>query len=586
MARMIPPACSAITPNGERDLFEKIKMDPDTDGWVVLHSLDIKKHQSKLEGELDMVVLVPGKGVLCIEVKGCDVSRQDGKWIYPYGSSTEGPFKQVSRSMHSLRKYLVQKDKSFSKLLFFSAVVFTRINFDEQSPEWHSWQHISNLDFVRRPISSNINSILVRAHQHVASRVGPDSWYSDADSRPTESQVRAMVKHLRDNFEYTASPRIDVETLEKSIVQFTEEQFDSLDLLEDNQRILFKGPAGTGKTLLAIEAARRALRERNRVLLVCYNNLLGDWLVAQTAMLSDDPDVFKCGTFHSLLLEIAKTSPAKKASSEYWRKELPMMAVDRLLDDNCQQPAYDTLIIDEAQDLMNEEYLDVFDLLLDGGLAGGRWAFFGDFEHQAIYVDEGFGGALKTLGSLSLRAPHQSTYSLRTNCRNSRLIADTLAITSGLNPGYKRVLHDIQGSDVDPFFYSSAADQERQLELSIADLKKVFKASEIVILSMRNDAGSCAGIASAALKGARLSPIRKVQDCHAIPFSSIHAFKGLESPAVIITDIETVDDEMAQSLLYVGMSRARIRLVLLMNESCRKSYNRLLVAGLQITSRS
>jgi hypothetical protein len=62
-----------------------------TDGSV-LHSLDLKRHQSKIEGELDMVILVPALGVLCIEVKGCDVSRQDGKWIYPYETSVEGPF--------------------------------------------------------------------------------------------------------------------------------------------------------------------------------------------------------------------------------------------------------------------------------------------------------------------------------------------------------------------------------------------------------------------------------------------------------------------------------------------------------------
>jgi hypothetical protein len=77
MARMIPPVYATKTPLGEKDLFNKLRDDPDTAGWVVLHSLELKKHQSKIEGELDMVVLVPRLGVLCIEVKGCNVSRQD-----------------------------------------------------------------------------------------------------------------------------------------------------------------------------------------------------------------------------------------------------------------------------------------------------------------------------------------------------------------------------------------------------------------------------------------------------------------------------------------------------------------------------
>ncbi|MFZ3152206.1 NERD domain-containing protein [Pseudomonas sp.] len=582
MARMIPSSFPIKTPVGERDLFEKLRGDPDTTGWVVLHSLDLKKHQSKIEGELDMVVLVPGQGVLCIEVKGCDVSRLDGKWIYPYGASIEGPFKQASRAMHSLRDYLVDKDRSLSKLMFFSAVVFTRVNFDEQSPEWHPWQFINKLSFVRRPVSYNINNIFIRAHQHVASCSSSVSWYSGVHSRPSESQVRKMIALLRDNFEYSVSSRSDLESLEQRITQFTDEQFESLDLLRENERVLFKGPAGTGKTFLALETAKRAVFEGKRVLLVCYNSLLGEWLEAQTELFSDDPIKLKCGTFHSLLLEIAKVPP--KNTAEYWRKELPVIAADRLLDDKYPWPIFDMLVIDESQDLLEEEYLDVLDLLLKGGLAGGKWAFFGDFERQAIFMAEGSRGAQKAIESLCDRAPHHAKYSLRINCRNARQIADTLAITSGLAPGYRKVLHDIEGADVDPLFYSSAAEQESKLAYAILDLKKTFKAGEIVVLSMRNDESSCAGGASSSIAGIKLAPIRKVQDGYTIPFTSVHAFKGLEAPAVIITDIDILNDERARALLYVAMSRARVRLFLLMHESCRKNYDRLLDVGLQMTS--
>lgn len=585
MARMIPPACPAKTPAGEKDLFNKLRDDPDTVGWVVLHSLDLKKHKSKIEGELDMVVLVPGQGVLCIEVKGCDVSRQDGKWIYPYEISLEGPFKQASRSMHSLRTYLVGRDCTLSGLLFFSAAVFTRIDFDEQSPEWHPWQFINRRLFVRRPISSSISNILQRAHEHVASRVGKNSWYNDTDNRPSDGQVRRMVALLRDDFEYVVSPRRDLESLEQMICRFTEEQFDALDLLEDNDRVVFKGPAGTGKTFIAMEAAKRAIAEGKSVLLVCYNNLLGEWLKAQTAGYSDDPEVFQCRTFHNLLLEIAGEKPVKGAGSAYWKKDLPVRAADQLLDDASPCIAFDMLVIDEAQDLLEEEYLDVFDLLLKGGLAGGRWALFGDFERQAIYVSEGGMGVIQAIEAFSERAPVHARYSLRINCRNAEPIAETLVITSGLAPGYKRILHDIEGSDVDPLFYSSAADQEKQLVMAISDLKQTFKAGEIMVLSMRNDENSCAGRASVGSIGVQLAPIRQVQDSHTIPFASVHAFKGLEAPAVIITDIDRLDDEKARSLLYVGMSRARNRLFLLMNESCRSSYDRILDAGLEMTSR-
>jgi hypothetical protein len=582
---MIPPDCASKTPLGEKDLFHKLRDDPDTSGWIVLHSLDLKRHQSKIEGEIDMVVLAPGLGILCIEVKGCDVSRQDGKWIYPYETSIEGPFKQASKAMHSLRAYLVSKDSTLSKLLFFSAAVFTRIDFDEQSPEWHPWQFINRQLFIRRPISQNISVILQRAHEHVLSRVGHNSWYSEATSRPTDGQIRKIASLLREDFEYAVSPRSNLERVEQIICRFTEEQFDALDLLEDNDRVVFKGPAGTGKTFLAMEAAKRAISDGKSVLFLCFNNLLGDWLKVQTSSYSDDPKVFQCRTFHSLLLEISGEKFTPKEGDSYWKKELPIRALDRLLDNACRWHLYDIIVIDEAQDILEEAYLDVLDMLLKGGLAGGKWVLFGDFESQAIYISDGKAGAKLALDGLSNRAPRHVKFSLRINCRNAEPIAETLAITIGLTPGYKRVIHDIEGSEVDPLFYSTPDEQEIHLKNSIRLLKETFKAGEIVILSTRADEISCAENISSISSGFRVAPIRQVKDAQTIPYASIYAFKGLEAPAVILTDIESLNNERTRALLYVGMSRARIRLFMLMHESCRASYNQILDAGLEITSR-
>ena len=585
MARMIPPCYSRETPAGERDLFNKLRDDPSTSGWIVLHSLDIKKHQSKIEGELDMVIIVPDAGVICVEVKGCDVSRHEGKWIYPYETSVEGPFKQASKAMHSLRKYLITKDSSLSGIIFFSAVIFTRIDFNEESPEWHPWQFINRHLFVRRPISSNILNILECAHEHVKRKTGQYSWYNEVTSRPTEYHVRRIANLLRDDFEYVVSPRRAIDQLEESILHFTEEQLDGLDYFEDNSRIIFKGPAGTGKTFLALEAARRAMIEGKHVLLLCYNKLLGDWLKDQTSSFVNAGLQLRCGTLHSVLLDIAGARSVKDANNAYWEKQLPLLAVDHLLDDKRLFPLYDMLIVDEAQDIITEEYLDVLDLLLKGGLAGGRWALFGDFERQAIYVSDFGVGAYKAFECLASRAPNHVNCALRINCRNAEPIADTLTITSGLAPGYKKVLHDQEGADVDPLFYSSSGDQAILLRTAVSNLTGTFKPNEIIILSMKGDEASCAGTVAEGSCGTRLVPIRKVHDSKVIPFTSVHAFKGLEAAAVIITDIESLDDEKSQALLYVGMSRARIRLYMLMHECCRHTYDRILDSGIEKTLR-
>ena len=47
-----------------------------------------------------------------------------------------------------------------------------------------------------------------------------------------------------------------------------------------------------------------------------------------------------------------------------------------------------------------------------------------------------------------------------------------------------------------------------------------------------------------------------------VQYSTIHAFKGLEAPAVVVTDLDkTMTTDDFASLLYVGLTRATDRLV-------------------------
>lgn len=574
MARMIPSECGSVTPAGERELFNKLKLDPDTEGWVVLHSLDLKKHLTKIEGELDMVILVPNLGILCVEVKGCDVSRVDGKWIYPYDTSFEGPFKQASRSMHSLRNYIVGRDIGLKDILFFSCVFFTRIDFEEKSPEWHPWQAIGKYKFLRQPISKTVTDVLSSSHAHVQAVHG-GSWYSADKSKPTNYQVDRIANLLRENFGYSISPRTDVELVEENIAHFTEEQYEALEILEDNPRVIFKGAAGTGKTFLALEAARRAATKQKKVLLLSFNNLLGDWMRVQTAELRELDKNFDCRTFHGFLLKLTGDSP-KKNIPDYWTKRLPNSAVELLLDKSPYSQFYDLIIVDEAQDLMKDDYLDVLDLVLIGGLSGGSWAFFGDFEKQAIYASDPKESGEKFLQFLSERAPQQTKFTLRNNCRNALPIADLLTLACKLEPGYKRVLNEAFAFEADLRFYKDESDQLDKLNSTIEELLKRFKHSEIVVLSTKSDKNSIAALASETRTKYKLTPIRDRKVTDEISYTSIYSFKGMESRAVVLTDIEDLTGDKDQALLYVGISRARVGLVMLMNDACRAQYNFLL----------
>ena len=71
MARMSPNVISPETRSeGERRLFKLLRDDPATKGWTVLHSIDIPRHINNVSGEADFVIIVPGRGILILEVKG------------------------------------------------------------------------------------------------------------------------------------------------------------------------------------------------------------------------------------------------------------------------------------------------------------------------------------------------------------------------------------------------------------------------------------------------------------------------------------------------------------------------------------
>ena len=581
MARMIPPECPRDAPAGEAMLFQRLKDDPGTEGWVVLHSLVLRKHRSKAEGEVDMVVLVPNHGILCLEVKGCTVSRKDGLWIYPYDTSVEGPFRQSSGAMHALRNFLGQRDAALGTLLYISAVAFTRIDFDEESPEWDRWQVINSSMLRRMPVSHIVERILKKAHERAGALPVNRGWYDAQKSRPDAATVKRIASALRSNFEYVVPPQVDVQRVESSLRRLTEEQYDALDSIDGNCRVVMRGLAGTGKTFLALEAARRAASRGESVLLICFNRLLSAWLRCEIAAFPEDIGRnIRCRHLHGLFREIAGPSVQVQDHSFFWTQELPAIVIDRLLDEGDKHPGFDILLIDEAQDVIADPYLDTMDLLLKGGLAAGKWVFFGDFDNQAIYAKSNESMPLSMLEMIRSRAPDCAQFTLRVNCRNAAPIAETLVLACNVSPGYSRYLQEMEGAVVDPHFWKSGDDQMALLRRVIEGQRRRFSADEIVVLSMKNDDTSCAG--KMADSGITMAPLREGAEAHHehVRFGSIHAFKGLEAAAVIVTDIDHLDAN-AKTLLYVGMSRARVHLSLLMKESCRSSYDKMLTIGLR-----
>ena len=568
MARMIPPVFSAnVASDGERQIFEALQSDDATADWVVLHSLDIVKHRTQVAGEIDFVIIAPGLGVCCLEVKACrSLEIRDGRWRYGRAATWDerGPFKQSAVAMHSLRDQVARAESGLSSIAFCHAVALTHISFDVVSGEWHRWQALDR-DYLRsRGVAAAIAGVLRNMRRHLA-KTSSARWFRPKDARPDQGEIKRLGGVMRPNFEAHESPRARVQRIKAEAKKYTEEQFRALDFAEGNERVVFEGPAGTGKTLLAIESARRAARVGRRTLVLCYNELLGEWLKKEISPLAPMAD------FDRVARRMLQVSGLRaREDPEFWSTTLPLAAAAALEDDRGgTNSRYEQLIVDEAQDFLRDGYVDFLDRSLIGGLERGRVMLFGDFERQAVYR-----AADLTLGELKEGwITDLASFRLRDNCRNTPRVAAFASIVGGMDPDYRSVLR--KDDYVDPTiieFRNEAEQRSKLIQLLLDLLDEGFELSDIGVLSMRSwDA--CMNSISSVNSKTRFSGGERPGK-RGVFSTSIRRFKGLEAPVIVVTDIEEIVSDDAQKLLYVAVTRAIDKLVLLIRSGARKEYVR------------
>lgn len=556
---MIPAVISPDTASpGERDVFRRLRDDPATEEWIVLHSFELPAHKTQTRGEADFVILVPARGILCLEVKAHTHVRYTsrGEWILGSDPPTHrGPFKQAERNMYSVMEILGRRRQEDARsVVVWFAVLFTHTEFDQPGVEWNDWESLDLRDLNRHPMSELVCGVLDKARERVPRKVLED--------HPTSRQCRAIAAALRPAFEVVRSPAGRRRQHEEELRAFTEMQYAALDHMrpERNPRVIFEGPAGTGKTLLAIEAARRAEIEDERPLLLCFNRLLGAWLKAQAGMIGAGSSI---KTLHGLMRELANVDVPAAAGPDFWERELPEKAIAALVD--AQSPVqFGLLIADEAQDLLRAEYLDFLDLILEGGLSSGRWIMFGDFERQAL-----FDAADIPVEEFRAERGHPPAYSLRENCRNTRRIASYVTTLAGLKPGYSSILRPDDGATPRLRWYGSEAERKCRLEEILSGLYgEGYAGEDIVILSPRRQ-GAAATLLVDGPWNSRLIQFGQVPAEGYIRYGTIQAFKGMEAPVVVVTDIEEVQGERAEALFYTGLTRATDRLIVLADDTVK-----------------
>lgn len=562
MARMIPNYCAETAPPGERALFAALASDAATEDWTVLHSLGIARHVRQVEGEADFVVIVPNHGVLVIEVKSHQsvAVLADGRWRLGNNAPTaRGPVKQADEAMHSIREYLAKSQVNIHGVPIVCAAWFTHTRARAHlpsSPEWLDWQILDSVDLERGPASA-----ILRTLRDGSAHLDSVLHVFHGDLGPDQNQTDRIASALRPRFEFATTFGDRRRSREGELIRFIDEQYLALDAMADNRAVLFTGPAGTGKTLLASEAARREALQGRTGRLMCFNAHLGRQLKESFA----ECDSVVAGTFHAQLLEIAglKSAPAN-AGPGFWDGELVDLALEAMLDWDDDKRA-EFVVIDEVQDLTRPAVLDAIDLLLKGGLANGRLLLFGDFDRQAIYDLEDNRPVLRE------RAGDLTTYALKVNCRNLPRIAHATE-TFNVFPGYQGYRRQDDG--VAPTFvrFERGGDLSDKLVGAIRSLREEgYELSEIAVLSPRRADSVAVSSTDAWLRQILVPADGRRRQAGKVVYSTIHAFKGLEAPAVVLTDLDRDGAVSFEALLYVGITRATDRLVALIETSTMRT---------------
>lgn len=553
-ARMIPSRYLADYKSGGEELvFETLKNNA-PESWIVLHSLDIAPSDERRRGEADFVVIVPDLGVAVLEVKSVAKQEADGTWNLGGAARTQrSPFVQADGAMRSILSYL-EKSRLARRPFLCSGVVtpFGDITTEARGNttiEWNTWQAIGR---------SCVKSLgLVQAIERLIQMERESEGFAGR-----EFDSRQVLDALRPRFEFYVSPAARRERREEEIKRYTEEQYDTLDDYAANGQLLVMGPAGCGKTLLALELARRSVETEQNVLLVCYNRLLAGWLQSQAKPLGY---LATASSLDSFMLDITGLKPDRNAGPEFWTSELPLTAAARFASDH---HPFDVLIVDEAQDLLTEAHLMLLDECLSGGLARGRWVFFGDFENQQVNpLTRNQDAAAQLERACGSRV---FTRRLRRNCRNTQHIAhlaeEVASFPAGL--GYSSCLRPDQGAPPTIVALGEADDAETALAAALDDLKTAgFSPDEVAVLSgCSSEASTAARLAVADRWRDILRPSRNIQRGK-IRFDSVRRFKGLEAPAVVLTDLACTPSEDLSDLVYVGATRSVDTLVIIAEKS-------------------
>jgi hypothetical protein len=506
LAQMYPNDIELIDcTRSEKDFYYELKRQL-SDSIHVFFSVRwySQNNGTRENSESDFLIFDPDFGYITIEVKGGQqIEKQNDTWILHLDDSSyrklkKSPFEQAEESMRFFKKYFEDQYKQVFNGAYGFACAFPRYNvpegFGTDAPKdiIIDFSDMSNL-------KNKINSIF-------------HYWSS------TRRSHVFLVDEIRKKFINLINKRINMSTISGAVLENQDRkmsilnriQENYLDFLENYSHALIVGGAGTGKTWLAVKKAIREAEKEKDVLLLCFNNDLGEFLKERLFEYSN----ITVNTFWQFVKEQLDESDFLTISSD---KEL--LGVFDKIANKSNLKKFNSIIVDEAQDF-NEEWAMTIRLFLRDESRSDLYVLY-DTEQNIFNRDFKNGFMIES-----------PPFRLKENLRNTSEIMKWVKNTTQL--GYYTKANNIPGVRPEVSTHNRKKDARNRLESILKQLvqKELVKQTSITILSNRI-------LENSILSGKNtLGPFtfaesRKDIAEEQVLFRTVQGFKGLESDVVI-----------------------------------------------------
>ena len=525
MAIMIPVECDlARRPMSERIVFDAIKKNL-SDEWRVFHSFDYVTrdlNRKRWDGEIDFLLYHPEKGMLVIEVKGGAISYRNGQWYQE--DRPIDPVEQAKRNKYAVKDLLEDALQQKIRMKFAHSVCFPSCGVQTVWPAEAQGIVLTGdgLPYI----------------EHFASNILEDTPFPVKAQWPVSE--KDVLRVLSPMFEYgkKLSERIGIE--EKQFFLFTEQQCAILEALENFPRLLIRGCAGSGKTIMAVKKAERLAAQGANVLLLCFNQLLAEHLRKEV---EGHPGI-KAAAFFEFCIELMKISEELiaqyRSNPRLYSDVLPKVLKEYLRRTGF---TYDALVVDEGQDFAPEAW-EVISMLVPEGAP-----FY-------IFYDPGQNIFTKELKLPDFGIP---PVELTKNCRNTKKIFE--ALKPYLSTAAVILDSAPEGADVRVLQGDCRKLLEQELER--VTMTEQVPLQNIVILGGHSLEHTSIGANPDVGRFHIVNRTAKIGAME-IAYFTYMKFKGCESKVVILLDVDDADERWGnKNGIYTAMSRAVHQLVII-----------------------